>query len=475
MIYAILFLFICFVLVQIRALFTLTVGMNTLTQSIVDRENGPISYRPAVLVQIPVYNEGWEVKNAALAVMEQEYPRSSICLQIIDDCPGRLPELVEYLEEKAAHAGIDFQYLYRPERKGYKSGALNYGMGFCDHEYIVILDADFIIRPDFLQSTLPCMQDPEMAGIQTRWTYRNQFSSPTTTIQSTIFETIFAVEQSVRRQLRIPAFFTGTSALWRRSVIRDIGGWKEEPFTAEDIDISFRSYHKGYSFEFLDRDLSSCEASPNFVAFKRQQQRWARGVFQAGVDNLSRVFTAPQPLRSKVLEVSTVFFNLLPLVVLLSGLMASIFVLTGQERTLPWEIAVWTTGLGILIGPLPMSIAFSVKKYHALRFREMWQLIQGTFLGIALAWPMLFGIWEVISRSRKEFVVTPKGMNAVVKVRKKRDQSQLIIGLELFLFLYFGLMIARYGSGYPESIVLFSLLAVSGLASFITSIMHRYD
>jgi cellulose synthase/poly-beta-1,6-N-acetylglucosamine synthase-like glycosyltransferase len=430
---------------------------------------------PAVLVQIPVYNEGWEVKNAALAVMKQIYQRNNICLQIVDDSPVHLPELVEFLEGQAAEAGIRFQYLYRPGRKGYKSGALNYGMRFCDHGYIVILDADFIIRPDFLQSTVPYMEDKALAGVQTRWTYRNQFASPTATIQSTIFETIFTLEQAVRRNLRIPAFFTGTSALWRRSVIEEVGGWKEEPFTAEDIDISFRSYHLGYSFSFLDRDLSTCEASPDFMAFKKQQQRWARGVFQAGVDNLSGVFTAAQSLRSKILEISTVFFNLLPLVLLLSGVAASIYIITGQERTLTWKAVEWITGLGILFGPTSLGIGYAVKKYHSMHFREMLKLLQSSFLGISLAWPMLFGIWEVITRSRKEFVVTPKGTNAFDKIKnRKPSQSQLIVLLELSQFLYFILLIVFYGAAYPESIALFSILGISGLASFLTSLRSKH-
>ena len=35
-------------------------------------------------------------------------------------------------------------------------------------------------------------------------------------------------------------------------MIEQLGGWREEQFTAEDIDMSLRSYHEGYGFRYLD-------------------------------------------------------------------------------------------------------------------------------------------------------------------------------------------------------------------------------
>ena len=94
----------------------------------VDSLPTPPSEWPAVLVQIPVYNEGWEVREAALAALRQQYPKDKLCIQVIDDSIQRWPELVAYLETEARATEVDFQYLNRPNRNGFKSGAGNFGM-----------------------------------------------------------------------------------------------------------------------------------------------------------------------------------------------------------------------------------------------------------------------------------------------------------------------------------------------------------
>ncbi|MGB8193394.1 MAG: glycosyltransferase family 2 protein, partial [Chitinophagaceae bacterium] len=266
--------FIIFCAGQLRSLIMLMISVTRKRAGITSEITDPY---PGVLIQIPVYKEGWEVKDAAIAAMMQDYPKEKLAVQIIDDSPEHYHDLVRYLQTEAERIGVQFEYLNRTSRHGYKSGALNYGMQFSDHELITVLDADFILVPDFLKKSVGYFKDENMAGVQTSWLYRNHFENAITATQATIFETIFALEQRGRSNLGSPALFTGTSGIWRRSVILEIGGWRETPFTAEDIDLSFRSYHRGYQFSYIDQHLSTCEATSSFIAFKHQQQRWSRG------------------------------------------------------------------------------------------------------------------------------------------------------------------------------------------------------
>ena len=50
----------------------------------------------------------------------------------------RWPELVAYLETEARATEVDFQYLNRPNRNGFKSGACNFGMQKCSHPLVLI-------------------------------------------------------------------------------------------------------------------------------------------------------------------------------------------------------------------------------------------------------------------------------------------------------------------------------------------------
>jgi cellulose synthase/poly-beta-1,6-N-acetylglucosamine synthase-like glycosyltransferase len=461
-------IFFLFLVIQVRSLYTTLVAIFASGKKIA--ATIPEEF-PEVLIQIPVYNEGWEVKGAALAAMQQTYPRNKVLVQIIDDSEKRFPDLVAYLEEKSAEYNVNFEYVNRPHREGYKSGALNYGMALCKHELILVLDADFEISPDFLMKTVPLIGNDTVAGVQTCWSYRNKFESHVVAIQSIIFEAIFALEQSVRQKLNIPVLFTGTSGIWKRKVIDEIGGWREKPFTAEDIDLTFRSYAAGYQFIYLDEQLSSCEATPNFIAFKKQQQRWSRGVIQAGIHNMGNIIRAKQPLKSKILEISTSLYNMSPILFLLFGVLSSLYVFMNGERNTIW-FTITNNVPFICIGPAALGIAYAVRKYNpVITFSQRCKSILSSFLIIGLAWSIFFGLWEILTRSNKGFVVTPKGNNKSKLAGKKRiTQSDLQVILEGITFVYFGYAILYSIHHYIEALPLFILLWSGSGVSFFTSL-----
>jgi cellulose synthase/poly-beta-1,6-N-acetylglucosamine synthase-like glycosyltransferase len=470
------FLFSVMVLIQVRCLFTLGVALfGKMPAAPGGRVDGLVK-DPAVLVQIPVYNEGWEVQRAAMSVMDLDYSKDKIRLQIIDDSESRWPDLVQHLEKQSRLAGVAFEYLNRPDRKGYKSGALNYGLRFSDSHYVLVLDADFVVDRRFLRNTMPYFTEPNVAGVQTRWTYRNRLLSSTVGIQTTIFETIFALEQNVRSILGMTAFFPGTSGVWKRSVIDELGGWKEEPFTAEDIDISMRSFHKGYQFKYSDEALSECEATASYPAFKKQQQRWARGVFQAGVDNLGNIIHARQPFSSKIVELSTFLYNIFPVILMVYGVVSAVYVLSNPAQNPIFSYRLWLTGLLLLVGPASLGVAYSISRYNRkLGIGDWAKLVGSSLLGMALVWPMVLGIWEVLSRSRKGFVVTPKGLNTKVKpVGRIISQTTLIVALEFLTMVFFLFVLIIRSQSNPEIIIFFSLLSLSGLLSFATSMHWLY-
>lgn len=53
-----------------------------------------------------------------------------------------------------------------------KAGNLRYAFARTSGDFIVILDADFCPRPDFLWETLPYMLDPSIAIVQTPQFFR---------------------------------------------------------------------------------------------------------------------------------------------------------------------------------------------------------------------------------------------------------------------------------------------------------------
>lgn len=471
-------LFSLFLIVQIRALiniFIVFVFRETTNKFPVDS-----TYKeyPFVLIQIPVYMEGLEVQNCILAAFNVNYPKNKFCVQVIDDSPNKIDEFVNLMNNKAKQRNIEFMYLFRPNREGFKSGALNYGMSKKRSDLILVLDADFVIAKNFLNKTTEFFANKKVACVQTRWQYRNKFNSGIITVQTTIFETLFALEQLLRKKLNIPAFFTGTSGVWRSSIIDEIGGWREKPFTAEDIDLSFKAYNSGYKMIFVDESLSNCEATPDYMALKRQQQRWARGVIQAGLHNGKKIFSANQSLKSKLQEIGTGLFNFVPILLLLLTFNISIFILFDFNLNKRLELSFLLFTLLIAFGPLSLGIILAVNRYNTpLNFSKIFQLFWAACLGVGISWSMIFGLWEVITKSKREFVVTPKGNNfkkILTKKTKRFSEEKLKVFLEGFIFLYFGYISLICNPNYKVAFPIMLFTCISGLVSLVSSIVSQF-
>jgi len=70
-------------------------------------------------------------------------------------------------------AGLHIGYIRRLTNHGAKAGNVNNALTVAKGDYFVILDADFVPLPEFLEETLPFMTDSNVAFVQTPQTYGN--------------------------------------------------------------------------------------------------------------------------------------------------------------------------------------------------------------------------------------------------------------------------------------------------------------
>ena len=121
----------------------------------------PAAY-PAVDIFLPVCGEPIEVlRNTWIGVFEviRAYPGLARAY-VLDDGPSE--------EARALAPSFGFAYIRRPQvRQHKKAGNLNYALGLTGGEHVVIFDADFRPRPDFLAETLPYLDDPAAGIVQT--------------------------------------------------------------------------------------------------------------------------------------------------------------------------------------------------------------------------------------------------------------------------------------------------------------------
>lgn len=237
---------------------------------------GQLRDYPFVTVQLPVYNEYYVIGRLMQAVAAFDYPRDKFEVQVLDDSTDETKDLIAQKVEALQDQGFQFHQVRRPNRQGFKAGALDYGLQQAKGDYIAIFDADFVPNPDFLKKTIPYFNDPNIGLVQTRWEHLNKDYSLFTRAQAFALDAHFRIEQRGRNYGGFFMNFNGTAGIWRKATIEDAGGWKDDTLT-EDLDLSYRAQLNGWRFKYLEEQDSPAELPAEMNSIKSQQYRWTKG------------------------------------------------------------------------------------------------------------------------------------------------------------------------------------------------------
>lgn len=231
---------------------------------------------PFVTIQLPVYNELYVVERLLDAMAALDYPRDKFEIQLLDDSTDESVEVAARKVAELAAKGIQVEQIRRPERTGFKAGALAYGLDFARGNFIAIFDADFLPRPGYLRAALANFTDPNIGVVQARWEHINRSYSIFTEAQAFHLDAHFTIEQFSRDVGGFYINFNGTAGVWRKECIIDAGGWEADTLT-EDLDLSYRAQIKGWKFRYVDEIGTPAELPAEMGAIKSQQYRWMKG------------------------------------------------------------------------------------------------------------------------------------------------------------------------------------------------------
>jgi len=246
---------------------------------------------PSVLIQLPVFNERYVVERLIDATCRLDYPKEKLSIQLLDDSTDESFDIATEIVEKYASEGFDIQQVQREKRVGFKAGALQYGLGQTNAEFVSIFDADFVPDPGFLKRAIPEFVDEKIGMVQSRWGHLNREYSLLTKVQAFALDAHFTVEQMGRNLGSHFINFNGTAGIWRRTCIVDAGGWSADTLT-EDLDLSYRAQLKGWKFKFLEEVVSPAELPAEMNALKSQQYRWNKGAAECAKKHINNVFQA---------------------------------------------------------------------------------------------------------------------------------------------------------------------------------------
>ncbi|RLC60849.1 MAG: hypothetical protein DRI80_10095 [Chloroflexota bacterium] len=405
---------------------------------------------PSVTVQVPVYNERHVVERVIDSVAALDYPRDRLQIQILDDSTDETTHLAQARAALYREQGIDIAVLRRPDRRGFKAGALAWGLSQARGEYVVIFDADFCPRPDFLLQTVPhFLTRPRLGLVQVRWSHLNADYSPLTRAQALVFDGHFIVEQAGRNRSRLLMNFNGTAGVWRRRCIEECGGWQADTLS-EDLDLSYRAQLAGWECLYLPSVDAPAELPPQIAAFKRQQSRWAQGSVQT-LRKLAGPILRCQRLRwwqkaMALIHLSSYLAHALMVVLLLISLP---LLLVPDSAQLPLG------GLGLMcLGP-PLVYAISQRQLYPDWRRRLRAFPLLVLIGIGIAWSNAQAVWRGLTRWGGAFARTPKfrlegraGHWANSDYRLKADGStvgEVVLALYALVTAVAALLTGRYG------------------------------
>jgi len=227
----------------------------------------------SVDIFVPSYNEPIDmVRRTLLAARNVDYPHGT---WLLDD--GNRPEM------KALASELGIRYLARTENTHAKAGNLNNALTHSTADFIAIFDADHAPKRNFLDETLGFFRDPKLAFVQTPQDFFNldsyqhrkgQRDQRIWTEQSLFFRVI-----QRGKDVWNAAFFCGSCAIIRRSVLDEIGGICTKSIT-EDLETSVAIHKAGYRSVYIPEPLAFGIAPASAKPFLQQRIRWGQGAMQ---------------------------------------------------------------------------------------------------------------------------------------------------------------------------------------------------
>jgi cellulose synthase (UDP-forming) len=227
---------------------------------------------PSVDVFLPVCGEPIDVLRNTwhyVAVMGRHY-QGTVTAYVLDD--SHSPEL------KAMAREFGFVYATRPNRGWFKkSGNLWFGYQVSYGEFIMLLDADFAPRHDFLDETVPYMDSrPELGILQTPQFFHVTDDQTWVERGAGATQELFYRSIQSARARKGGAICVGSCAVYRREALKENLGMTLAEHS-EDMLTGYDLKAIGWGLHYIPVALSTGNCPDNVLAFLNQQYRWCAG------------------------------------------------------------------------------------------------------------------------------------------------------------------------------------------------------
>jgi len=443
---------------------------------------------PFVSIHLPCHNEPPEMVIQTLASLARMNYRNFEVLVLDNNTKNEdvwrpVERYVERLNEHDGRSDVArprFRFFHLDNWPGFKAGALNFGLEETDRraEIVGVVDADYVVEPDWLKLTVGHFEAPRVAVVQCPQAHRDWQHNAFQRMASWEYDGFFRIGMHHRNE-RDAIIQHGTMTLVRKRALVDTGGWSEWCI-CEDAELGLRLMNAGWETRYIDEVLGRGLTPSNFSGYKSQRFRWAFGAMQI----LKRRWNWLWGRQDKLAPGSTVrkprgltagqrfhfltgwfswFADALHLFFTLASLAWTVGMLLNPENfSLPLDLFVIP-----VLGFFVLKAYFGPSLYRA-RVPCGWRDVLGASLAsMALSHAIARGIIAGLVQKQGTFVVTPKSWKAGAKksmfawVGAVREEGLMLIGIIVAAIGVVTIMPTQY-----ESLLWIGILATQAIPYF---------
>src|SRR6476659_4220830 len=238
----------------------------------------PEAYLPKVSIHIPAYNEPPEMLKQTLDAVSRLAYANFECIIVINNTPD--PAMWLPVEEHCRLLGDRFKFVRDDNLAGFKAGALRLALAHtaANAEVIGVIDADYVVQPDWLKDLVPLFADPKVGMVQAPQDHRDGDRSVMHHVMNGEYAGFFDIGM-VQRNEANAIIVHGTMCLIRRAAMDAAGGWSSDTIV-EDCDLGLLVLEHGWQIHYTNRRYGHGLLPDTFDAFKKQRHRWAYGGLQ---------------------------------------------------------------------------------------------------------------------------------------------------------------------------------------------------
>jgi len=324
-----------------------------------------------------------------------EYPNFE-CVVVINNTPD--PAYWGPVEDHCRTLGKRFKFINADNVTGYKAGALRLALAHTasDAEIIGVIDADYVVRPDWLKDLAPAFADPKVGMIQAPQDHRDGERTLMHHAMNAEYAGFFDIGMIQRNEANA-IIVHGTMCLIRRAALEAAGSWSSDTIV-EDTDLGLTVLELGWQIHYTNKRYGHGLLPDTFEAYKKQRHRWAYGGFQIIKKHWRQLAPTARGLnRDQKREYAFGWLNWLG---------AESIGVTVAILNLLWVPVVAFVGIAIpdLILTVPILAAFAVSLLHfvtlyRLRVRIPFaQMIGVVVAAMSVQWTVAravgFGLWK---------------------------------------------------------------------------------